>query len=119
MGIHVLAGNKDVLVFPPQDASLMYSCNERRHHACGEPPQIADHMSGVDMFTNLEDFPLLQYAQPRKISMQAGEVLCLPAKWWHLLASLGTKGRDHMTSDPLGTATIFRNMWFCHPYNQG
>lgn len=116
--IHVLSGNKEVLMFPPEDAPLMYRCNERRHHACGSPPQIAEHMSGVDLFSNFQDFPLLQHAHPRRINMQAGEVLWLPSKWWHLLASRGNLHDVAALQNPLQAATMFRNMWFCHPHNQ-
>ena len=60
-----IKGVKDFILFPPSDAPYLYD-------------------GAVDpMAPDLARFPLFEKAGGYRCQLRPGEVLCLPADWWH------------------------------------
>jgi jumonji domain-containing protein 7 len=108
---YVASGEKIFTLCPPADAPFLYERpvpsgrfvvqgDEYRHDHDGERPQPGVWRVRVDGpplepqlvpwitadVTSKDDwhaFPLLQYAHPQTVRVQAGELLYLPALWFH------------------------------------
>ncbi|MGI9291941.1 MAG: cupin-like domain-containing protein [Gammaproteobacteria bacterium] len=78
VGFVQLQGEKELILFPPDDEPYVYACQGREF-----PYQDrATHVRYVDL-QDYEQFPLLRKASPRRIVLRAGQALLMPANWWH------------------------------------
>jgi hypothetical protein len=77
----VVRGRKSLLLFPPSDLPYLYHCDL---HAVG--PTV--YYSQVDPEApDLERFPGFARAHPLRAELEPGEMLFLPAFWWHYVRS--------------------------------
>lgn len=75
-------GSKEFIIFPPQDTG--YLCPF-------EPGCKMSHVSPLDPDApNLEHYPLYGSTRPISFTIQPGQLLFLPAFWWHRVRSLTT-----------------------------
>lgn len=78
VGFVQLQGEKEMVLFPPEDRPYMYACPGREF-----PFQHrATRVRYVDL-ENYADFPLLRQATPHRIVLREGQALVMPANWWH------------------------------------
>ena len=72
----VVRGSKRLQLFPPGDAALLYPS-----------PNPSYHSSEIKAFTEPRDapagYPLYRRAHPVSVSLEEGEMLYLPAYWYH------------------------------------
>ena len=72
----VVRGSKRLQLFPPGDAALLYPS-----------PNPSYHSSEIKAFTEPRDapagYPLYRSAHPVSVSLEEGEMLYLPAYWYH------------------------------------
>ncbi|QHV96581.1 cupin-like domain-containing protein [Spirosoma endbachense] len=67
-----LHGSKEFFLFPPEQTPFMYPREEN--------PKI----SQVNVFSpNFEKYPLFRQAQPIRVTIEEGETILFPTKWWH------------------------------------
>ena len=71
-----LAGRKRMLLFPPSQRYHLYPYPV--HHPAGNDFSMVD-VEDLD----LERFPAVANARGYEVSLEAGDVLFLPARWWH------------------------------------
>jgi len=78
----VVSGEKDFLIFHPGDREYLYPIQK---------PKSPVLSSRIDDFENvdLDKFPLFPKARPFRIRVKSGEMLYLPAYWWHQVESEG------------------------------
>ena len=94
---YVCSGEKVFTLCPPADAPFLY---EREHesgrfvqaqdsswYVCVEAghrvPWVAADVTRKDDPTHAAEFPLLRFTHPIEVRVQAGEMLYLPALWFH------------------------------------
>jgi hypothetical protein len=83
VGFVQLQGEKELILFPPDDEPYLYSFEGREF-----PYQNrATKVRYVDLH-DYERFPLLRKASPQRIVLRAGEALLMPANWWHTTYNL-------------------------------
>ena len=75
-----VCGTKRLWLYPPSDAAALYPIPNRDGSRAAAPPfqtyeQLSDQMRAR--------FPLLAHARPVEVELSAGDVLYLPACWWH------------------------------------
>ena len=70
-----VTGKKKVVLFSPQDASNLY--------LCGDKSQVLD----VNQ-PNLSAYPLFAQATHHECQLEAGDILFVPALWFHNVISL-------------------------------
>lgn len=70
-----VTGKKRVVLFSPRDASYLY--------LSGDKSQVLD----IDQ-PNLETYPLFAHATRHECLLEAGDVLFIPALWFHNVISL-------------------------------
>jgi hypothetical protein len=67
-----LYGSKDFFLFSPDQTPYMY------------PREDNAKVSQVDVFNpDYEKFPLFKNANPIKVTVEEGETILFPTKWWH------------------------------------
>lgn len=72
-------GRKELVLFDPADSKYLYPCQK----AGGL------HISEVDLDNlDLERFPAVALAKPLRCVLEPGDVLFIPAHWWHHVTSL-------------------------------
>jgi lysine-specific demethylase 8 len=70
-------GRKDWLLFPPEQSGCL-------HFPCDEHPDDLLHWSPVDPERpDLERFPRYREARPLRARLDPGDILYVPAGWWH------------------------------------
>ena len=75
-------GRKHFTFFAPGDASSLYPFPMFSRHS---------YLSRVDILQpDLREFPKFEQAKPSSVTLEPGEVLYLPALWWHQVQSLET-----------------------------
>ena len=72
----VVAGAKELLLYPPAEGARLAPVGERN---------TSTIYSRIDFTTALDfgRFPALRGAAPRAVTVRAGDVLYLPCGWWH------------------------------------
>jgi len=76
----VICGTKHFDLFPPSDADCLYPCRPPSMLCSGVPPLILPDSMPEDL---RERCPLYKYAHPVHVTLKAGDMLYLPAFWWH------------------------------------
>ncbi|GAB3998421.1 hypothetical protein GCM10028807_46050 [Spirosoma daeguense] len=67
-----LYGSKEFFLYPPDQAIYMY------------PREDNDKISQIDAFNpDFEKFPLFEKAKPLRITVEEGETILFPTRWWH------------------------------------
>src|SRR6266516_425541 len=75
-------GRKHFTFFAPRDGSLLYPFSMFSRYS---------YLSRVDILQpDLREFPKFEQAKPVSFTLEPGEVLYLPALWWHQVQSLET-----------------------------
>ncbi len=74
-------GEKKVILFAPDQSEFLYPEAESRHHGSLIPD--IDHV-------DLKRFPKFAQATPTTVTLEPGEVLFIPAGWWHTTRLLST-----------------------------
>lgn len=65
-------GSKDFIFYSPEQAPYMY------------PREDNDKISQVNVFKpDYERFPLFRKAEPIRVTVEEGETILFPTKWWH------------------------------------
>jgi hypothetical protein len=73
----VMSGSKTVVLFPPQDAPLLYSF-----------PDVPIHSQIDPLFPDVADaFPLVTKTRPQAVVLLPGDVLWIPRYHWHWIES--------------------------------
>lgn len=90
----VLNGTKHLTIFGPYDAERMYTYGKVRQIAPNGRQMLSDifhaHFGQVDAeYPDLDRFPLFSGATPLKVTLQAGDMLYMPAGWYHETTSIG------------------------------
>jgi [protein]-arginine 3-hydroxylase / protease len=76
-----IAGAKKVLLFPPEQSGCL--------HCPHAPFARGLHFSPVNVeHPDLDAFPRFRDARPVEVTVRAGEMLFIPAGWWHYLRAL-------------------------------
>ncbi|PYS93349.1 MAG: cupin-like domain-containing protein [Acidobacteria bacterium] len=76
-----IAGKKKVILIPPAESDLVY-------YPCREFGMNL-HFSPVDVeHPDLSRHPLFARATPLEVTVEPGEMLFIPATWWHYLRAL-------------------------------
>eukprot|EP00939_MAST-03C_sp_MAST-3C-sp1_P003183 g3183.t1 len=83
-----IRGRKRFVLFPPKDWRKLYLYP--RVHPSSRSSQIASQFPNVD----LERFPLFKDAQPYEVVLEAGDVLVIPAYWFHHPTVIPTTAAD-------------------------
>lgn len=93
-----VSGTKRLWLFPPSDARYLYPCNTMMRSAM-VPFTRFDDLS----LASRKKYALAARARHFEINVQAGDILYLPACWWHCVE--GSEG-----------ANMILNWWFnIHP----
>lgn len=75
-----VCGRKHVVLFPPDQTKYLYPFDRSSK---------VPHMSRVDVDApDLTSFPNYAYAKPIEIVLEEGQMLFMPALWWHHVTSL-------------------------------
>jgi hypothetical protein len=74
----VAAGVKRLQLFAPGDVERLYPWPAPSYHSSAIPPFAETGDASV-----LADFPAFAHAQPREVELHAGDMLYLPAYWYH------------------------------------
>ena len=78
-------GRKKFILFPPEQGPLLY----RSHELCETYPFCLALFSPVDVaHPDLKRFPRYAEATPIEVVLDPGEILYLPAGWWHYVVSV-------------------------------
>jgi hypothetical protein len=77
----MLEGAKRIAIYPPWEKHLLYT--DEHQSASGEL-----HLPLDPFAPDYERYPLLRQATPRFVDVYPGEVLFLPAFWWHHVVAL-------------------------------
>jgi hypothetical protein len=79
----VVRGGKRFTLFSPEDTGLLYHCPL-------DAPRPGAYYSLVDpRAPDLQRYPRFADAAPVEVALAAGEMLFLPAFWWHQVESVG------------------------------
>jgi len=100
-----LQGNKKVVLFPPSELNNLYPFPLSVHLQHGLKLRASYSQVYPDR-PDFSAFPKLQQAlkQRYEVTLQAGEVLYLPAGWWHEITTLGN-----------GVVCSINRFWHPHP----
>jgi hypothetical protein len=71
-------GDKEMILYPPEDGPLLYPSPKRANHSLVDDPYDQD----------LERFPLLRRATQYRVVLQPGDTIYIPAGWWHTARAL-------------------------------
>ncbi len=81
--LHMVRGSKTVILFAPNQTRYLY---ERR-----DIERTETRVSPIDPTSpDLRLYPLFSHAQRHVVTVAEGEVLYIPALWWHHVASHGS-----------------------------
>ena len=86
-----LYGTKRLWLYPPSDARHLYAGSGAKRdpsRAAAPPFQTYEELPATLQAT----FPQLAHARPLEVTLTAGEVLYLPATWWHCVE--GSRDRN-------------------------
>ena len=78
VGFVQLQGEKEFVVFPPEDSKYLYPTSGREF-----PYQLRNSKVSYKSINDVKTFPLLRKASPMRIRLRRGQALLLPANWWH------------------------------------
>ena len=73
-------GDKEFVVFPPEDGQYLYARKAFPNHSAVDDPVMQDR----------ERWPLLAHAQPYRVVLKPGDMIFVPARWWHAARALST-----------------------------
>ncbi len=73
-------GDKEFVVFPPDDGQYLYARKAFPNHSAVDDPIMQDR----------ERWPLLAQAQPYRAVLKPGDMIFVPARWWHAARALST-----------------------------
>ncbi|MET0540304.1 MAG: cupin-like domain-containing protein [Variovorax sp.] len=73
-------GDKEFIVYAPQDTPYLYAKKAFPNHSTVDDPVMQD----------LERFPLLARATQYRTILKPGDMIFVPAKWWHVARALTT-----------------------------
>ncbi|MEJ8845368.1 cupin-like domain-containing protein [Variovorax rhizosphaerae] len=73
-------GDKEFIVYPPEDGQYLYPKKFFQNHSMVDDPVMMD----------LERFPLLAKATQYRTTLKPGDMIFVPAKWWHAARALST-----------------------------
>jgi [protein]-arginine 3-hydroxylase / protease len=77
-----LYGRKKWILIPPSESRNLY-------YPCLEFPLSRLHMSPIEVERpDFERFPLYKNVQPIELTLEPGEMLFIPAGWWHYVRAL-------------------------------
>ena len=99
-----LAGTKRFRIFPPGQTGALYPYPW--HHPLDRSAQVdvrTAALGGDGARRELERFPRLAGARGSEVTLRPGELLFLPAYWWHEVLTDGV---------PSGELTVSVNFWF-------
>ena len=83
VGFVQLEGEKEFIIFPPEDGQYLYRIPGRQF-----PYELRNSQIHFAELENFERFPVLRKASPQSIVLRAGEAMFLPADWWHTTRNL-------------------------------
>ena len=83
VGFVQLKGDKEILMFPPEDGPNLYRSAGRQFPF--EPRNSAVKLDNLDDY---ENYPKLRHTKPRRITLRAGQAMLLPSDWWHTTRNL-------------------------------
>jgi hypothetical protein len=78
VGFVQLQGEKEFVVFPPEDSPYLYKMSGREF-----PYQLRNSKVSYKHLNDVKKFPLLRKSSPIRIRLNAGQAMLLPANWWH------------------------------------
>jgi hypothetical protein len=73
-------GDKEFVVFPPEDSQYLYPRKAFPNHSSVDDPVLQDR----------ERFPLLAKATLYRTVLKPGDMIFVPAHWWHAARALST-----------------------------
>jgi len=73
-------GDKEFLVYAPEDTPYLYPKKFFPNHSVVDDPVMQD----------LERFPLLARATQYRTTLRPGDMIFVPARWWHVARALST-----------------------------
>jgi len=103
----VVRGRKSFVLFPPRDLPFLYTRgrplradpNGVVHYGRQAVPE--PHFSVLDTEkADLERYPKFAFARPRRITVEQGDLLYLPAGWFHEVSSEGLHVAVNFWADP-------------------
>jgi hypothetical protein len=83
VGFVQLKGKKEFVVFPPEDGRYLDTFQGREF-----PYEYRNSRICYSNLTNYERFPGLREARQRRIVLNEGQAMLLPAGWWHTTYNL-------------------------------
>jgi len=87
-------GDKEFLLFPPEDTKYVYPCENSDHTSMIENPDKAD----------LSRFPLFAQATQYRGTVYPGDSILIPSAWWHAARALNP-------SISVCTNMMYRSNW--------
>ncbi|MEH2222129.1 cupin-like domain-containing protein [Nostoc sp.] len=96
----LISGRKRCVLFTPDQTDLLYN---------GE----------VDVFNpDLEKFPLYTNAKPVEITLEAGEIIYFPPRWWHQVKNLEDSiAVSHNSINEFNSELCFQDIYESNPIN--
>jgi Cupin-like domain len=79
-GIVQIYGEKEFVVFPPEDSQYLYPRSALPNHSMVDDPVMQDRAR----------FPLLAKATLYRTVLKPGDMIFVPARWWHAARALST-----------------------------
>jgi len=114
-----LQGSKKVVLFPPQELNNLYPFPVSVHLKHGLKLRASYSQVYPDR-PGFSEFPKLKQALQQRydLTLQAGEVLYIPAGWWHEVTTLGDEVVCSINRfwhpHPLTSAAWSWNKWRVH-----
>jgi hypothetical protein len=96
--LHVVRGEKRVVLYAPNQTRFLYENRDFERTETRVSPIL-----NVDQ-ANLTKYPLFAEAKGLEVTVKKGQVLFIPALWWHEISSIG-KGKE-------GVLAV--NIWWDH-----
>ena len=79
-GVVQIYGDKEFVVFPPEDTPYLYARSVMPNHSQVDDPVMQDR----------QRFPLLAKATLYRTVLEPGDMIFVPARWWHAARALST-----------------------------
>ncbi len=95
-----VSGKKTFVLYPPQDSRYLYVNPKVRHTSMVDLEQ-----------PDLDRHPLLLRTSPMEITLEAGDLLYMPPRWWHHVRSLETNISVNIWWNPRFSAANLHILW--------